>query len=255
MFGVSFSSNIGNMALSGEIAYRPKQPIVNEVGDNLIQALAQNAAGVVAGTATVGDLTPHCVRGRVGGGCLDRNQAIDRDSIYYSYDEARMTNASLVSIFNLGSRMGTDNLVFLMELGAEHAGGLDSRNEDGDRLYYNSTAAIQLGEAQNRSPNDVYRTYLDEFSWGYRAVMRASYNDVFAGVSATPFINFAHDVEGNSVLGGNFMENRKAGTLGVNFAYQNNLEVGLAGTSFWGAGYSNKLRDRNNVSLSMRYAF
>ncbi|WP_111656409.1 DUF1302 domain-containing protein [Isoalcanivorax indicus] len=255
MFGVSFSSNIGNMALSGEIAHRPKQPIVNEVGDNLIQALAQNAQGVVLGTATVGDLTPHCVRSSVGGGCLDRNLAIDRDTIYYAYDEAKMTNASLVSIFNLGAHAGASNVVFLLELGAEHAGGLDSRNADGDRLYYNSTAAIQLGEAQLRSPDDVYRTYLDEFSWGYRAVMRATYSDIFAGVSAAPFVNFAHDVEGNSVLGGNFMENRKAGTLGVNFAYQNNLEFGIAGTAFWGAGYSNKLRDRNNASLSVRYSF
>lgn len=148
MFGVSFSSNIGNMALSGEVAFRPKQPIVNEVGDNLIQALAQNAQGVVLGTATVGDLTPHCTRSRVGGPCLDRNQLIDRDTVYYSYDEARMTNASLVSIFNLGAHAGASNVVFLLELGAEHAGGLDSRNADGDRLYYNSTAAIQLGEAQ-----------------------------------------------------------------------------------------------------------
>ena len=255
MFGVSFSSNIGAMALSGEIAYRPKQPIVNEVGDNLIQALAQNAQGVVLGTATVGDLTPHCVRGSVGGGCLDRNQLIDRDTFYYVYDEAQMTNASLVSIFNLGAHAGASNVVFLLELGAEHAGGLDSRNADGDRLYYNSTAAIQLGEAQTRTPDNIYRTYLDEFSWGYRAVMRATYSDVFAGVSAAPFVNFAHDVEGNSVLGGNFMENRKAGTLGVNFAYQNNLEFGLSGTAFWGAGYSNKLRDRNNASVSVRYSF
>ncbi|MBZ2188074.1 DUF1302 domain-containing protein [Alcanivorax sp. JB21] len=255
MFGLSFSSNIGNMALSGEIAYRPKQPVINEVGDNLIQALAQTAQGVVLGTATVGDLTNHCIRASLGGSCLDQSTPIDRDTIYYAYDEAKMTNASLVSIFNLGSHAGASNVVFLLEVGAEHAGGLDSRDPNGNKLYYNSTAAIQLGEAQNRTPNDVYRTYLDEFSWGYRSVLRATYSDVLAGVSAAPFLNFAHDVEGNSVIGGNFMENRKAGTLGVNFAYQNNLEVGLAATAFWGAGYSNKLRDRNNVALSMRYAF
>ncbi|MCH8544727.1 MAG: DUF1302 domain-containing protein [Alcanivorax sp.] len=256
MFGVSFSSNVGNMALSGEVAFRPKQPIVNEVGDNLIANLAGTAAIFAqGGTPNIRDLTPHCVRSRVGGSCLDPGDAVVAGAEYFTYEEARMTNASLVNIFSFGPALGTDNLVALVEIGAEHVGGLPSRNADGDKLYYTSTAAIQEGEAITRTPDDVYRTYLDEFSWGYRAVLRASYNDVFSGVSAAPFINFAHDVEGNSVLGGNFMENRKAGTLGVNFSYQNNLEFGVSGTAFWGAGYSNKLRDRNNASVSVRYAF
>ncbi|MBA3979407.1 MAG: DUF1302 domain-containing protein [Alcanivorax sp.] len=256
MFGVSFSSNLGNMALSGEVAFRPKQPIVNEVGDNLITNLAGTAAGFAQNEQPqIRDLTPHCVRASVGGSCLNPGDNVIPGMEYFMYEEARMTNASLVNIFSFGPALGTDNLIALVEIGAEYAGGLPSRNADGEKLYYTSTAAIQEGEAITRTPGDVYRTYLDEFSWGYRAVLRATYNDVFAGVSASPFVNFAHDVEGNSVVGGNFMENRKAGTLGVNFAYMNNLEFGIAGTAFWGAGYSNKLRDRNNASVSVRYSF
>ena len=256
MFGASFSANVGSMALSGEIAFRPKQPIVNEVGDNLIANLAGVAADFAQNNQPqIRDLTPHCVRTSVGGSCLNPNDNAIPGMEYFMYEEARMTNASLVSIFSFGPVLGTDNLLALVEIGAEHAGGLPKYNADGTRLHYTSTAAIQEGEAITRTPGDVYGTYLDEFSWGYRAVLRANYNDVFAGVAAAPFINFAHDVEGNSVLGGNFMENRKAGTLGVNFTYLNNLEVGIAGTAFWGAGYSNKLRDRNNAALSVRYAF
>src|SRR5690606_40571612 len=44
MFGASFNTMIGQVSLAGEVAYRPKQPIINEVGDNLIQALAGAAA-------------------------------------------------------------------------------------------------------------------------------------------------------------------------------------------------------------------
>ena len=257
MFGLSFSSNIGTMALSGEIAYRPKQPIINEVGDNLIQNLASIAAqaGLSGVAPTVGDFTNHCVRAKMGGSCLDPNSAVNPGQYYYFYDEAKMTNASLVSIFSFGPMWGTDGMLFLLELGAEHAGGLKSRDANGNKLYYNSTAAIQYGEAAIQSPGDVYKTYLDEFSWGYRAAVRANYNDIFAGVSFNPSVTIAHDVEGNSVIGGNFMEDRKAATLGLNFVYQNNLELGIQATSFWGAGYSNKLNDRDNASVSVKYSF
>ncbi|MCK0536532.1 DUF1302 domain-containing protein [Alcanivorax quisquiliarum] len=257
MFGFSFSSNIGTMALSGEIAYRPKQPIINEVGDNLIQNLAavSAAAGLQGVAPTIGMLTNHCVRARVGGSCLDPNSTATAGQYYYFYDEAKMTNASLVSIFSFGPMLGTDGLLFLLELGAEHAGGLDRRAADGSRLYYNSTAAIQETEASIQSPDDVYKTYLDRFSWGYRAALRATYNDLFAGIAFAPSLSISHDVRGNSVIGGNFMEDRKAATLGLNFVYRNNLELGVQATSFWGAGYSNKLRDRDNAAISVRYSF
>ena len=48
---------------------------------------------------------------------------------------------------------------------------------------------------------------------------------------------------------------RKAATLGVSFLYLNNLEVAMSGTTFWGAKYSNKLADRNNASVSVKYSF
>lgn len=254
MFGISFSSNVGPVALSGEVAYRPKQPIINDVGDNLVAGLAraagasatQNATGK---EATVGDITNHCVRNKIGGSCLASNDPINPGERLYFYDEAKMTNASLVSIFNFGPSLGTDDLMFVLELGAEHAGGLDKD------LNYASTAAIAEAEGMVRSPDDPYKTYLDTFSWGYRAVLRAGYNDFFAGVGFNPSLTFAHDVEGNSVVGGNFMQHRKAATLGLNFVYLNNLTVGAQYTSFWGAGYSNKLRDRDNASLSMSYSF
>jgi len=71
----------------------------------------------------------------------------------------------------------------------------------------------------------------------------------------SPSVRVAHDVSGNSPIGGNFMEDRKAATLGLDFVYLNNLEVGMSATSFWGAKYSNKLADRNNASVSVKYSF
>lgn len=250
MFGISFSSNVGPVALSGEVAYRPKQPIINDVGDNLVVGLVGAASEAAQGQApTVGSITDHCARLKLGGSCLDSSYELKEGEMLYFYDEAKMTNASLVSIYNFGPTLGTDDLMFVLELGAEHAGGLDKK------LKYASTAAMLKDEDDYHNGKDSYKSYLDRFSWGYRAVLRASYNDVFAGVGFNPSLTFAHDVEGNSVIGGNFMEHRKAATLGLNFVYLNNLTVGAQYTSFWGAGYSNKLRDRDNASLSMSYSF
>lgn len=252
MFGASFNTSLGNMSLAGEVAYRPKRAIINEGGDNLIAALA-GAAGQSAlspAPVTLGDLTPHCVRAEMGGSCLSGDTEVQDGQLYYFYDEVESYNGSLVSIFNFGPTFGSDGLIALLELGVEHIEGL----EDPD-LNYNSTAAILDSEAQILSPENPDKYYLDPTSWGYRAVVKADYSNVFAGISMSPSVRFAHDVNGNSPIGGNFMEDRKAATLGLNFLYLNNLEVGMSATSFWGAKYSNKLADRNNASVSVKYSF
>lgn len=261
MFGASFSTGLGPMALSGELAFRDKQPIANEVGDNLLRALSQiSAASNLQGQAPrVGDLTDHCVRGKLGGSCLDPESEIQEGQRLYAYDEARTFHGSLVSIFDLGRHFGMDSVTTVIELGGEYVSGLDSSTTDVDGnkvdLHYNSTAAIADFEAEVRKPGDVYGTYMDDFSWGYRAVLRGRYTDLFAGLNMEPQLFFSHDVSGNSYIGGNFMEGRRAATLSTKFIHLDNMEVALSGTRFWGAGYSNKMRDRNHAALSFRYAF
>lgn len=252
MYGFSFNTNIGTMSLAGELAYRPEMPIINVVGDDLIQQLALLST---LGAPTVGDVTNHCVRAYVGGDCLASDYELQEGVPFYFYDTAETLNGSLVSIFNFGPTLGTDGLVALLEVGMDHTAGLDDHDENGNRLRHNSTAAILAGEAEIMNPEDPTRYYLDRVAWGYRGVIRADFNNIFAGITMQPSIRIAHDVRGNSPIGGNFMENRKAATLGVDFTYLNALTVGVQATSFWGAGYSNKLNDRNNASLAVKYSF
>ncbi|EKF75279.1 hypothetical protein A11A3_04845 [Alcanivorax hongdengensis A-11-3] len=251
MFGASFNTNIGTMSLAGEVAYRPKRAIINEVGDNLIAKLA-GAAGISAlqgQDVQIDDLTSHCVRAEVGGSCLDGSTTVQEGQMYYFYDEVESYNGSLVSIFNFGPTLGTDNLIALLELGVERVDGLEN-----PELNYNSTAAILDSEANTLGGGPDHYD-LDKTSWGYRAVIKADYNNIYRGIAMSPSIRFAHDVDGNSPIGGNFMEDRKAATLGVNFVYLNNLELDLSATTFWGANYSNKLADRNNATVSVKYSF
>lgn len=247
MLGLTFSTNVGQMSLSGELAYRPEQKIINEVGDNLLQSLSALA---VNNAPEVGDITPHCVRDRMGGSCLPSNTLVGAGKEYYFYEEVESLTGSLVGLYFFGPMLGADNVTGVLELGMDQIiSGLDSN------LNYNSTAAILSDEALIRNPSDPNAFFLTESAWGYRAVLQADYTNVFAGVAIKPSIRVQHDVEGNSPIGGNFLEDRKAATLGVDFVYLNNLEVGVQATSFWGNGYSNKLSDRNNASLALKYAF
>ena len=257
MLGLTFSTNVGPLSVSGEIAYRDEQPIINEVGDNLIAALAGVSVPLaLTGVApTVGQLTDHCVRDRIGGSCLAASDSIVGGKPYYFYDYARTTTASLIGIYSLGPRLGANGMLLLVELGIDNTRGLRSTDQGGNALYYNSTGAISASESAVQTPNDVYKTYLTENAWGYRAVIQSEYNNIFAGVLMKPSLRFSHDVEGYSPIGGNFLEGRRAGTLGVDFVYLNNFEVGVQATAFWGNDYSNKLSDRDNASLTLKYAF
>lgn len=247
MLGVTFSSNVGQVSLSGELAYRPEQKIINEVGDNLLQSLAGLAANAAP---EVRDITPHCVRDKMDGACLASGTLLVQGQEYYFYEEVESLTGSLVALYFFGPMLGADNVTGVLELGVDHVvSGLDSN------LNYNSTAAILSSEALVQNPNDPNAFFLTESAWGYRAVLQADYTNVFAGVGIKPSVRFQHDVDGNSPIGGNFMEDRKAATLGVDFVYLNNLEVGVQATSFWGNSYSNKLSDRNNASLALKYAF
>ncbi len=70
-----------------------------------------------------------------------------------------------------------------------------------------------------------------------------------------PRFSFAHDVSGVSPgPGGNFIEGRKALTLGLGFQYQINWEWDLAYTRYFGAGRFNLIHDRDFVGLLLRYA-
>lgn len=261
MFGVSFNSMIGGVSVAGEVSYRPKLPIINEIGDTLISQLALLGSmdpndPNPAARPTVGHLTGHCVRASLdSSSCLATDTLITENMPMYFFDYVESVNASLVSIFNFGPKFGTDSLMALVEVGVDHIASRNDHADDGSRLCYNSTAGMRADEAAIQSPDDVTAFCMDETSWGYRGVLMAEYNDIFAGISMKPSISVSHDVSGNSHIGGNFMQNRKAATLGVTFAYLNGLELSAQATSFWGGGFANKLSDRNNASVALKYSF
>ncbi len=258
LYGFSFNTSIGKTSFAGELAYRKDAPFLPEDGDNLIGHLllsttALNADGTFGGVAN--------------GGTSDMGsfvQGIEATTPYMVSEHKDMFNLSLVAIHSFGPRFGANQVLGLFEAGLAYVGGLDDDllyTAEGVDLYIpaelmtnpfltpEEKAGLEIG--MDGAPGD----FLDSTSWGYRLVTRLEYNNVFSGVNLQPTLKFAHDVEGNSVRGGNFMENRKSATLALNGSYMFNLEFGISYTGFWGAGLRNYLSDRDHASLNVKYSF
>ena len=95
------------------------------------------------------------------------------------------------------------------------------------------------------------------FSWGYRAAMRADYNNVFGSAfNLSPRIAFNHDVNGTAPgPGGNFVDGRKSVTVGAELNYLNQTAFDISYTNFFGAGDFNLIHDRDFVAFTAKYSF
>ena len=105
-------------------------------------------------------------------------------------------------------------------------------------------------------PAEPSSAFADQTSWGYRAVAKLDYNNAIGAVTLSPRIAWAHDVDGNSPNpGGNFLEHRKAITVGLEANYLNSWSADLSYTDFFGAGRYNLINDRDFVSFNVKYSF
>ncbi|MCM2268970.1 MAG: DUF1302 domain-containing protein [Thermoanaerobaculia bacterium] len=93
-------------------------------------------------------------------------------------------------------------------------------------------------------------------AWGYVLAGRLDYNNAMGAVNMSPRFSWAHDVSGISPgPGGNFLEGRKALTLGLGFQYQINWEWDVSYTKYFGAGRYNLINDRDFLAANIKYSF
>lgn len=256
LYGLSFSTTLGDLSVAGELAYRPNDVILAELGDNLVayNTLAASTIGN-GGTGTAGEI-------------LNDGNSFGARTIVKDWVELETYNINFTAVNNFGPSLGADNMIGVLELGGSYIPeGEDKHYASTASLLYIPTSEVSGGagnpacNAPKYDPNSCLsegplNDYLDRFSWGYRAVLSATYNDAFMGVALTPTLRFAHDVKGNSHRTGNFLEDRKAATLGLSALYNQALEVSVAYNAFWGAEEGgNLLHDRDNISANMKYSF
>ena len=115
----------------------------------------------------------------------------------------------------------------------------------------NTSVGAHVGKEWERPEH-----FADDFSWGYRLVSRLTYNNAIGAWSLAPRIAWQHDVEGVSPgPGGNFIEDRKAITLGVSARYQHTWEGDLSYTRYYGAGRHNLINDRDFIAANVKFSF
>lgn len=93
-------------------------------------------------------------------------------------------------------------------------------------------------------------------AWGYQARLQISYYNLLGPVGVTPTVAFAHDVDGISPAGGNFLEGRKSlgGTLTFNYLNSVALDVGYT-ANFGASSLNNTDADRDFSSVTLKYYF
>jgi len=254
LYGLTFATNVGDWAVSGELSYRPDFPLqINTV--DLVQSVA---------LSTWGEWSP----------MLDRALEAGAGGAVQGYDDVSYTQFQMTFIKFFEQVLGASRLSVAAEVGGVWLGDMDSNVNYGRSPAYgiadfdpfqsdmfgveiscNSHPALEgLGVVPNTNPEYCNKDgFTDDFSWGYRVRAGLDYSDVFAGINLTPNMAWSHDVKGNSPPP-NFIEDRMALSLGVRADYLNIYRADLSYTTFFNADY-NELEDRDFVSLSFSMAF
>ncbi|CAN7592051.1 DUF1302 domain-containing protein [Aquipseudomonas alcaligenes] len=248
MYGFSFNTTVGDASVSGEIAYRPNAPISISATDDLLNDLL--GQGVLGQT----NLYDSGVSGDAA--CAEvSGKQLCRSSIFDNYERAETYNISLSTIYNFGPALSFDSVIGVAEVASQHIRGSSLKYEGFDGA---TRTVRKFSSATDKAYEDDRTTDSDQISrdsYGYTLLVSGSWNDVYAGVKLSPYAVFQHDFQGNSDRTGNFIEGRKAHTLGIDATYLNSFEVGLQYTEYYGAGRNNSTRDRDNVSLTAKYSF
>jgi hypothetical protein len=240
VFGVSFATNVGGWAWSGEASLVQDLPIQINATDLLRAGLTNGNSNALAG-ALGGATVPTALNQRVANAPLN--------SIVNGFDRFDVTQIQNTFIKTFDRALGSSQVVFVGEVAAVFVDGLPDVRNGGIRYGRQPVfgSATQTGD---------FNGFVTEFSWGYRMRTQATYRDVFMGVDLIPSIAWSHDVDGWSPEPGQaFNEGRQSVGLGLGFEFDANTRASINYTTFTNAADYDVLRDRDFISLSASYSF
>jgi len=244
LYAMSFNTTVGTTAVAGEMSYRQDEPLQIDDVELLFAAMPQQLANAglrpdLEGISQMDVVEP--------GGTA--NGFILSDTV-----QAQVT---LTHLF--GPMFGASQLTGLIEVGGININDMPSQDElrlNGPGTARNGGIAAAPGLEMAVQDGVETNPFPDEFSWGYRAVVKMDYNNVFAGINVSPRIVFSHDVEGitpDPLF--MFIEDRKSIAFGVDFDYQSRWAANFGyNTFFGGVGTTNQMEDRDFVSFSIKYS-
>ena len=267
MFGMSWNTSLpGGVAWQGEISHRPNMPLQVDDVELLFAGLTPLNAFIA----------PQALQFSSQLGNYTFGQEVR------GWREHEVTQVQMTFTKAFSEVLGANQLALVGEIGATEVWDLPEQSvlryegEGTDTgggasvANYTYTTIPGVGQvplaaltAQQgpkgglRNPQTLTAGFPTQYSWGYRFAARADYASAFGTpLTLSPRIAFNHDVNGITPgPGGNFLEGRKSGTLGMEANYLNKLVFDLSYTSFFGGKPFNQIADRDFASFSVKYSF
>ena len=248
MYAMSFNTTIGTTAFAGEVSYRQDEPMQIDDVELLFAAVPQQLANTGSPEYAALDGVSQMVQ--ADGTPYQPGQTAQG----YILSDTVQAQATLTHLF--GPTLGASQFVGLIEVGGININDMPEQSE----LRLNGPGTARSGSTgglmqvlQGGTETNPFPT---EFAWGYRAVVKMDYTNVFAGINLSPRIVFAHDVKGitpDPLF--MFIEDRKSMSLGLKFDYQSKWSADINYNSFFGGvGTTNQMEDRDYVSFSVSYS-
>lgn len=234
MYGVSFNaSGPWSTALQGEISYKPNQPLeLDDVEQSLADLGAPSQIDPVPGE-TLGN---QYIRG-------------------WRRHKVSVVDVSVSRLFAPNTVLRYDDLLALLEFGYVRVHDLPSQDE----LRYEGPGTFLPGNAQIAALQGVpvqHGGFATANSYGFNLILRATYNNVLPSLQVKPNLRWSQGLHGITPAPMiDFVEHTKVLNPGVQFVYGQNLSVDVGYNVFWGGGQQNLLRDRDFVSLDIKYSF
>ncbi|AXQ27797.1 DUF1302 family protein [Solimonas sp. K1W22B-7] len=301
LYGISFNTNLGDWALSGEYAFRPNQPLQVLQSDVLFAVLgpAFPAQDIPIGAATLSDpnllamlpapLLPavqnlqSALTSMLPAGALftlpgEDNAAPDFLSRYRGksigagdyvpgYERQKVSQMTLTGIRNfVDNPVGASQILWVIEGAALLVHDMPDRGElyfegAGDRTHPSAGAdgtGTPDGQPDTRhvNPTQMRSGFGDDLAYGYRSLLRLTYNELPGNITLYPTFLWLHDLKGISpapII--NFIEGRKVLVSSLTAEFENDWTAGVSYQMFTGGGTHHRLRDRDNVSLFVACVF
>jgi hypothetical protein len=271
IYGISAATNLGGFSTSAELSYQVDVPLMVN-GNDLI------GAGVL-GIGPYRDIAREV-------------QAQSEGTYLIGHSRFNKTQFQVNAVKTLSNVFGAESMLLVGEIGSQWndvpdytKGGIrygrgfmfgtgsgegyaaDPTSPEGQPgLGANSQGNLcspTLVGAPVPVPNPLYNAqpngcrndgYVTDVSWGYRLRASMDYNNVMdTGVTVTPSVFWAHDVEGVS-MDPTFIEDRKTLGLGVKFNYNKAYTLDLNYVRYEDGGFD-PLFDRDYYSAAVSVTF
>lgn len=245
IWGLSFATNIGTVAVSGELSYKKDLPVgVNGTTELLggLGVLATQGAACAVNPLAYGQFGP---RACAAFGQFAANP-LQNEGLARGWDRFDVTQAQATVLYFWEQGLGSERVTLIGEaawIGVDDLPPISTMPYGRNPIF---GAPVNLG-----GPNDT--GFISSSSWGYRARAVAVYPNVFAGVELSPSIAWSHDVSGTSPPP-TFDKGRKALSLALGANYLTKYRASIAYTWFTG-GYTNTQADRDFLSLTFSMDF